>query len=300
MNRARAAQPRRPRPLAGFLRRLHHAAVRFLRGALRLCQGRPEETDAGFAGDRHGLPLHGGAPRRGRQCIARLPAETTQLPSRANVVMGEDVLSPAQVKDDLDRLRRDLTETLSSQIAAHSVSLEMGRDGLVISLREAGFFDSGSAAPKPEALPTLQQIAGQAGRHAVRSAHRGPHRQRAHSQRGIRLELGALVGPRHAHCAALSRYEGDTSGPNLGRRLRRVSSRRQQRDCSRARRKPPRRSRRDAAHEDQLRRTRRRAIHRRMAQSDGWGVAELAESAALSRCSRSLTSDTANELRQLR
>ena len=39
----------------------------------------------------------------------------------------------------------------------------MGRDGLVISLREAGFFDSGSAAPKPEALPTLRQIAASLG-----------------------------------------------------------------------------------------------------------------------------------------
>jgi chemotaxis protein MotB len=35
----------------------------------------------------------------------------------------------------------------------------MGRDGLVISLREAGFFSSGSAIPKPETLPTLRQIA---------------------------------------------------------------------------------------------------------------------------------------------
>ncbi len=40
----------------------------------------------------------------------------------------------------------------------------MGRDGLVISLREAGFFDSGSAAPKPETLPTLRQIAASLGR----------------------------------------------------------------------------------------------------------------------------------------
>ena len=77
--------------------------------------------------------------------------------------MREDVVSPDQVKDDLERLRRDLTRTLSSQIAAHAVSLEMGRDGLVISLREAGFFDSGSAAPKPEALPTLRQIAAKLG-----------------------------------------------------------------------------------------------------------------------------------------
>jgi chemotaxis protein MotB len=73
--------------------------------------------------------------------------------------MNEDVASPAQVKGDLNRIRRDLAATLSTQIAAHTVSLEMGRDGLVISLREAGFFESGSAVPKPEALPTLRQIA---------------------------------------------------------------------------------------------------------------------------------------------
>ena len=80
-----------------------------------------------------------------------------------NAVIREDIVSPDQVKGDLDRLRRDLTQTLSSQIAAHSISLEMGRDGLIISLREAGFFESGSAAPKPEALPTLQQIAAKLG-----------------------------------------------------------------------------------------------------------------------------------------
>ena len=80
-----------------------------------------------------------------------------------NTVMDEDVVSPAQVMEDLDRIRRDLAATLSTQIAAHTVSLEMGRDGLVISLREAGFFESGSAMPKPEALPTLRQIAAKLG-----------------------------------------------------------------------------------------------------------------------------------------
>jgi chemotaxis protein MotB len=35
----------------------------------------------------------------------------------------------------------------------------MGKDGLVISLREAGFFDSGSATPHPGTLPILRQIA---------------------------------------------------------------------------------------------------------------------------------------------
>lgn len=76
-----------------------------------------------------------------------------------NIVMGEDVLSPAKVKEDLENLQRDLQQRLSSQVAQHTVSIQMGRDGLVISLREAGFFDSGSAAPRSETLPTLRQIA---------------------------------------------------------------------------------------------------------------------------------------------
>jgi len=81
----------------------------------------------------------------------------------ANTMMDENVVSPARVKEDLDRIRRDLAATLSAQVAAHTVSLEMGRDGLVISLREAGFFESGSATPKAEALPTLRQIADKLG-----------------------------------------------------------------------------------------------------------------------------------------
>ncbi len=71
--------------------------------------------------------------------------------------------APDVVKNDLDRIRHDLSLLLSKEVAGHTVSLEMGRDGLVISLREAGFFDSGSAAPKPEALPALRKIAGELG-----------------------------------------------------------------------------------------------------------------------------------------
>jgi len=81
----------------------------------------------------------------------------------ASPVAEEKMLAPMRVKDDLNRIRRDLSLLLSKQVADHSVSLEMGRDGLVISLREAGFFNSGSATPKPEALPTLRQIAAELG-----------------------------------------------------------------------------------------------------------------------------------------
>ena len=76
-----------------------------------------------------------------------------------NIVMGEDVLAPAKVKADLEKVRQELEQTLSNQVAQHTVSIQMGRDGLVISLREAGFFNSGSATPKPESLTTLGQIA---------------------------------------------------------------------------------------------------------------------------------------------
>lgn len=88
-------------------------------------------------------------------------AQDTAQP--ANAAMGEKLLTPTQVKYDLDRIRQDLTQTLAKQIATHTVALDMGRDGLVISLREAGFFDSGSAMPKAEALPTLRQIADRLG-----------------------------------------------------------------------------------------------------------------------------------------
>ncbi len=57
-----------------------------------------------------------------------------------NIVMGEDVLAPARVKEDLEGLKREMQQTLSNEVATHTVSIQMGRDGLVISLREAGFF----------------------------------------------------------------------------------------------------------------------------------------------------------------
>lgn len=101
-----------------------------------------------------------GAFPGGASQASKSAAVANQPGSAADAVMGETVVSPVQVKNDLENLRRDLMQTLSTQVAAGSVSIKMDRDGLVISLREAGFFDSGSAAPKPAALPTLRQIAG--------------------------------------------------------------------------------------------------------------------------------------------
>jgi len=79
--------------------------------------------------------------------------------SPLNVVMGEEITAPARVKQDLDKVQKDLDKMLSNQIAQHTVSVQMGKDGLVISLREAGFFNSGSATPQPGTLPVLREIA---------------------------------------------------------------------------------------------------------------------------------------------
>jgi chemotaxis protein MotB len=81
-----------------------------------------------------------------------------------NIVMGEDVLAPVQVKEDLERVQKQMQQLLSSQIAQHTVSIQMGKDGLVISLREAGFFSSGSATPHAGTQPILHEIAGALGR----------------------------------------------------------------------------------------------------------------------------------------
>jgi chemotaxis protein MotB len=119
----------------------------------------PLAIDSAF----HSLGIFPGAARQPTPDAT--PGAGTEQPAvPMNIVMGEDVLAPAKVKDDLNHIRRELQQTLSNQVATHTVSIKMGRDGLVISLREAGFFSSGSATPRPEALDTLRQIATSLGR----------------------------------------------------------------------------------------------------------------------------------------
>lgn len=80
--------------------------------------------------------------------------------SKQGTIAEPHIVSAARVREDLEHIRRDLDQRLAAQIANRVVAVQLGRDGLVISLREAGFFDSGSATPKPETTPTLHQIAG--------------------------------------------------------------------------------------------------------------------------------------------
>ncbi len=61
--------------------------------------------------------------------------------------------------EDLKVLENELKQALAGEIATNAVSLHREIEGLVISLREFGFFDSGSAAIRSAAVPALNRIA---------------------------------------------------------------------------------------------------------------------------------------------
>jgi chemotaxis protein MotB len=86
-------------------------------------------------------------------------SRTSQAPEAMNAFLNAEMVSPAKARDDLEQMRHQLIQSLSKEISQQSISVEMTREGLVISLREAGFFNSGSATPRPESLPILRQIA---------------------------------------------------------------------------------------------------------------------------------------------
>jgi chemotaxis protein MotB len=61
---------------------------------------------------------------------------------------------------DLTALEDELKHALENELTQHAVALHRESDGLVLSLREFGFFESGSASMRPAALPALDRIAG--------------------------------------------------------------------------------------------------------------------------------------------
>jgi chemotaxis protein MotB len=68
-------------------------------------------------------------------------------------------LDAASDEANLSTLQTELQQALQHEIALHAIALRRETEGLVISLREFGFFDSGSATLKPSAMPALDRIA---------------------------------------------------------------------------------------------------------------------------------------------
>ncbi|HXY78119.1 MAG TPA: flagellar motor protein MotB [Candidatus Acidoferrales bacterium] len=116
------------------------------------------------------------------QELGVFPASTTQIPldtnepmpfspvqtienSVHNTDLGRIASSPKGTPDaaseeaNISSLQGELQQALAHELTVHSVALHRESEGLVISLREFGFFDSGSAAIKPSAMPALDRIA---------------------------------------------------------------------------------------------------------------------------------------------
>src|SRR5580704_9285272 len=85
---------------------------------------------------------------------------TDKAATPVNIVLGDELSAQpsAAVKADFERMHRELQARLSNQIAQHVVALRVGREGLVISLREAGFYDSGSTTPHPGSIGSIDSI----------------------------------------------------------------------------------------------------------------------------------------------
>jgi len=69
-----------------------------------------------------------------------------------------ELVSESPERSNLDQMQKQLQSALAAQIGHHTVSVTPTKEGIVVSLKEAGFFDSGSATLRPEAIPTLNDI----------------------------------------------------------------------------------------------------------------------------------------------
>ena len=86
-------------------------------------------------------------------------ANTSQEIADINQIASAVSTSRAEEIPDLIGLRKELEQAMAPEILRGDVALRTGRDGLVISLREAGFFDSGSAGVKAASQPAFSRIA---------------------------------------------------------------------------------------------------------------------------------------------
>ena len=96
-----------------------------------------------------------------------MPFNTVQAVENANRVAAlgktvppsKGVLSGSEETGDLSTLRKELEQTLAPEILRSEVALRTEPDGLVISLREIGFFETGSATIRPRSQSSFGRLA---------------------------------------------------------------------------------------------------------------------------------------------
>jgi chemotaxis protein MotB len=78
----------------------------------------------------------------------------------ANVVnpMKETLASSAEAQS-LEDAQEAIHQALKPEILRHEVTMSTRREGLVVSLKEMGFFDSGSATFRPDSMDAISRLA---------------------------------------------------------------------------------------------------------------------------------------------
>ncbi len=120
-------------------------------------QGAFQELGA-FSGSTQGSPVHMTATPAGSE---RWASPLQQPPVQ------QESASPRKTQDggqpaagfDVDRLKRELEAALGDQIKRHEIEMRVTPEGLVVSLREVGFFNSGTAELLPDGQAALGRIA---------------------------------------------------------------------------------------------------------------------------------------------
>jgi chemotaxis protein MotB len=69
------------------------------------------------------------------------------------------VLTSSAEAQSLQDAQAAIQKALNPEIQRHEVTMTMRREGLVVSLKEMGFFDSGSASIRPDSLDAISRLA---------------------------------------------------------------------------------------------------------------------------------------------
>ncbi|MGA8153890.1 MAG: flagellar motor protein MotB [Terriglobales bacterium] len=107
-----------------------------------------------FSGDGSGVVLRQESTAPSTQAI---PAKLPELIQIANTLHGEG--SGNGYGPDVGKLKHDLEDALGEQIKKHEIEMRVTPEGLIVSLREVGFFNSGEAVLLTDGQSTLTRIA---------------------------------------------------------------------------------------------------------------------------------------------
>ncbi|MCK9296975.1 MAG: OmpA family protein [Desulfobulbaceae bacterium] len=89
--------------------------------------------------------------------LAPIPAVERQ--ARESISAPEPTAQPYAEEEEFSNIKKEISGLLAAKGNQDKIKLTVTKRGLVISLKEAGFFDSGSAEMQPASLPLLEEIA---------------------------------------------------------------------------------------------------------------------------------------------